>query len=64
MWYLRYQLPVRWLKNCDKGEPRELAGEPNTAAVGFFSFCLEARKARAKKDKGAAMRKAEEPQKA
>jgi hypothetical protein len=25
---------VRWLKNCDKAEPRELAGEPNTAAVG------------------------------
>ncbi len=25
---------VCWFKNCDKGEPRELAGELNTAAVG------------------------------
>ena len=25
-------------KNHDKAEPRELAGEPNTAAVGFFYF--------------------------
>jgi len=44
---------VRWLKNCDKGEPRELAGEPYTAAVGFFSFPIFHREA--KKDKGAAM---------
>ena len=40
---------VRWLKNCDKAEPRELAGEPNTAAEGFFSFATKERLARLKK---------------
>ena len=44
---------MRWLKNCDKGEPRELAGEPYTAAVGFFSFPIFHREA--KKDKRAAV---------
>ena len=40
---------VRWLKNCDKAEPRELAGELNTAAKGFFSFATKVRLARLKK---------------
>jgi len=38
-------------KNHDKGEPRELAGEPNTAAVGFFSGCPQERGQRLKKTK-------------
>ena len=38
-----------WLKNCDKGEPRELAGELYTAAEGFFSFDTKERLARLKK---------------
>ena len=35
--------------NHDKGEPRELAGEPNTAVKGFFSFATKERLARLKK---------------
>jgi len=30
--------PCAGNKKDDKGEPRELAGEPNTAAVGFLVF--------------------------
>jgi hypothetical protein len=49
-------------KNHDKAEPRELAGEPNTAAVGFLAFA-GGTEGKGQKDKGAAMRKAEEQQK-
>lgn len=37
------------VNNHDKGEPRELAGEPNTAVKGFFSFATKERLARLKK---------------
>lgn len=34
---------MRRLKNCDKTEPRELAGEPKVSSGWVFSFCTKER---------------------
>lgn len=50
---------VRWLKNCDKGEPRELAGEPINGSGWIFGLCRK-HGGKGQKYKGAAMRRTEE----
>ena len=47
--WLLEQKPYKHLIGSDKTAPRELAGEPNTAVKGLFSFAIKERLARLNK---------------